>query len=88
MTGGLEEPGRSEKLALDLPPSIRVRRIGPDQTLSAMLATGEIDALYTARAPSSFRAGDGRVRGCSRTFRPSSAITSDARASSRSCTRS
>jgi 4,5-dihydroxyphthalate decarboxylase len=61
-TGGLEEPGRPEKLALDLPAGIRVRRIGPDQTLSAMLATGEIDALYTARAPSSFRAGDGRVR--------------------------
>jgi 4,5-dihydroxyphthalate decarboxylase len=39
-----------------------VRHIGPDQTLSAMLASGEIDALYTARAPSSFRAGDGRVR--------------------------
>jgi 4,5-dihydroxyphthalate decarboxylase len=61
-TGGLEEPGRPEKLALDLPPSIRIRRIGPDQTLSAMLAAGEIDALYTARAPSSFTAGDGRVR--------------------------
>jgi len=62
VTGGLEEPGRSEKLPLDLPPSIRVRHIGPDRTLSAMLATGEIDALYTARAPSSFRARDGRVR--------------------------
>jgi len=61
-TGGLEEPGRPEKLALDLPAAIRIRRIGPTQTLSAMLAAGEIDALYTARAPSSFRAGDGRVR--------------------------
>ena len=61
-TGGLEEPGRPEKLALDLPPAIRIRRIGPTQTLSAMLADGEIDALYTARAPSSVRAGDGRVR--------------------------
>ena len=62
LTGGLEEPGRPEKIALALPPSIRVRRIGSDQTLSAMLAAGEIDALYTARAPSSFSAGDGRVK--------------------------
>jgi 4,5-dihydroxyphthalate decarboxylase len=44
-----------------LPPSIRVERIGPEQTLSQMLRDGEIDALYTARAPSSFRAGDDRV---------------------------
>jgi 4,5-dihydroxyphthalate decarboxylase len=61
-TGGLEEPGRPEKLALELPAGIRVTRIGPAQTLSAMLAAGDIDALYTARAPSSFRAGGGRVR--------------------------
>ncbi len=61
VTGGEEEPGRSEKLKLDLPPSIKVERIGPAQTLSQMLRDGEIDALYTARAPSSFRAGDGRV---------------------------
>ena len=62
VTGGLEEPGRQEKLALHLPPGIHVRAIGPEQTLSAMLAAGEIDALHTARAPSSFLAGDGRVR--------------------------
>jgi 4,5-dihydroxyphthalate decarboxylase len=61
VTGGEETPGRSEKLKLDLPPSIRVERIGPEQTLSQMLRDGEIDALYTARAPSSFRAGDQRV---------------------------
>ncbi len=61
-TGGEESPGRSEKIRLDLPPSIRVERIGPTQTLARMLAEGEIDALYTARAPSSFRAQDGRVR--------------------------
>jgi 4,5-dihydroxyphthalate decarboxylase len=60
-TGGEEEPGRSEKLALDLPPDIRVERIGPTQTLSSMLARGDIDALYTARMPSSFRSGDGAV---------------------------
>jgi 4,5-dihydroxyphthalate decarboxylase len=62
VTGGEEEPGRSEKLKLDLPPSIRVERIGATQTLTAMLADGEIDALYTARMPSSFHRPDGRVR--------------------------
>lgn len=61
-TGGEEEPGRPEKLKLDLPSSIRIERIGENQTLSAMLASGEIDALYTARMPSTFAAGGGRVK--------------------------
>lgn len=61
-TGGEEEPGRPEKIKLDLPPEIRVRRIGENQTLSAMLASGEIDALYTARTPSSHAGGGGRVK--------------------------
>ena len=61
-TGGEEEPGRSEKLPLALPPAIRVERIGPKQTLSSMLDSGDIDAMYTARQPSSFRSGDGRVK--------------------------
>ncbi len=61
-TGGEEEPGRSEKVALDLPPNIKVQPIGPTQTLSQMLRDGEIDALYTARMPSSFLNGGGRVK--------------------------
>jgi 4,5-dihydroxyphthalate decarboxylase len=61
-SGGEEEPGRPEKLQLDLPADIRLMRIGPQQTLAAMLAAGEIDALYTARTPSTFRRPDGRVR--------------------------
>ena len=61
VTGGEEQPGRSEKLKLDLPDTIRVERIGPDQTLAQMLRTGEIDALYTARMPSSYKSGDGGV---------------------------
>ena len=61
-TGGEEEPGRSEKIKLDLPAKIKVQPIGPDKTLSRMLFDGEIDALYTARMPSSFRTGGGRVR--------------------------
>src|ERR1700737_2587868 len=61
-TGGEEEPDRPETLALDLPSDVRVERIGPGQTLSSMLARGEIDALYTARMPSSFRSGVGNVK--------------------------
>jgi 4,5-dihydroxyphthalate decarboxylase len=61
-TGGEEEPGRSEKIRLDLPPNIKVVPIGPQQTLSKMLLDGEIDALYTARMPSSFLKGGGKVR--------------------------
>ncbi|MBA3507010.1 MAG: ABC transporter substrate-binding protein [Betaproteobacteria bacterium] len=62
LTGGEEEPGRSEKLKLNLPPNIRVQAIGPTQTLSQMLVNGEINALQTARMPSTFISGDGRVR--------------------------
>jgi 4,5-dihydroxyphthalate decarboxylase len=52
LIGGEEEPGRVEKIALDLPPNIRVTPIGPADTLAEMLATGEIDAMYSARVPS------------------------------------
>ncbi|KRB40999.1 MAG: ABC transporter substrate-binding protein [Pseudomonadota bacterium] len=62
LSGGEEEPGREEKLKLDLPPRIKLRPIGPDQTLSKMLADGEIDALYTARAPSTFYSRPDDVR--------------------------
>ncbi|MFN0161620.1 MAG: ABC transporter substrate-binding protein [Burkholderiales bacterium] len=61
MTGGEEEPNRDEKLKLDLPPNIKVVPIGPTQTLARMLAEGEIDALYTARMPSTYARNDGRV---------------------------
>jgi 4,5-dihydroxyphthalate decarboxylase len=61
-TGGEEEPGRPEKIPLDLPPHIKVQPIGETQTLSAMLASGEIDALYTARMPSTFSLRRGAVR--------------------------
>ncbi len=61
-TGGEEETGRSEKIGLDLPASIRVEPIGPTQTLSQMLADGDIAALQTARMPSSFVRHPDRVR--------------------------
>ncbi|MBX6319340.1 ABC transporter substrate-binding protein [Pigmentiphaga sp.] len=62
VTGGEEEPGRPEKLKLDLPPNIKIEQIGPTQTLSQMLLDGEIDALHTARMPSTFLTGKGKVK--------------------------
>src|SRR5574342_537071 len=53
-SGGEEEPGRHEKLKLDLPAKFRLRPIGPQQTLAQMIAEGELDAMHTARAPSTF----------------------------------
>src|SRR5438128_525577 len=45
-TGGEEEPGRPEKLKLDLPPNIKVRPIGERDTLAAMLRDGAMHALH------------------------------------------
>lgn len=61
-TGGQENPGRKEKLKLDLPLNIRVNSIDDHKTLSQMLKDGEIDALYTARKPSTYGDGKGAVR--------------------------
>ncbi|MFN3628088.1 MAG: ABC transporter substrate-binding protein [Parvibaculum sp.] len=62
VTGGEEEPGREEKLKLNLPDKFKVEPIGPNQTLTRMLADGEIDALHTARAPSTFYSEPHNVR--------------------------
>src|SRR4051812_29327635 len=56
-SGGQEEPGRTDKLSIDLPRNIRLEGIAKGKTLSRMLADGELDAFFTARAPSTF---DGR----------------------------
>jgi 4,5-dihydroxyphthalate decarboxylase len=53
-TGGLRDAGRSEKIQLRLPPAFDVRPIGAGRTLEAALLGGELDALYSARAPSAF----------------------------------
>lgn len=60
-TGGEETPGRIEKVALDLPQEIRIQPIAEDQTLNAMLESGEIDAIIAPRAPSSFLNGSPNV---------------------------
>jgi len=54
MRGGLEEPGRREKIAIKLPADVRCDDIADTQTLSRMLAAGEIDAVIGPRMPSCF----------------------------------
>ncbi len=53
-TGGLHAAGRTEKIPLDLPDGFDVRPIASHETLDGLLAAGELDALYSARAPRSF----------------------------------
>ena len=55
VTGGLEDPRRIEKVALDLPDSIRVERAPEGTTLSELLARGELDAIYSPRCSRSQR---------------------------------
>lgn len=53
-TGGEEHPGREDKIKHNLPASIDIRPIAPDQTLSSMLESGVIDAMISAHMPSPF----------------------------------
>ena len=60
--GGQEEPGRKERVKLELPSEISVQSIPDDRTLNSMLESGEIDALISARSPSCLGDGSGKVR--------------------------
>lgn len=57
---GVAQPGRKEKVALDLPDGIRVTSM-PDKSLNEMLLSGELDAVITAHPLPAFMAGDGEV---------------------------
>lgn len=61
VTGGVEEPGRHEKLALVLPAGIHVEPAPAGRALGEMLVAGEIDALVCPRPPSVFGDGGGAV---------------------------
>ena len=62
--GGYEQPGRIEKIALNLPPDVRIEDAPEGATISGMLADGEIDAVIGPRAPSCFSNGHPQVAGC------------------------
>lgn len=54
LVGGQEEPGRRERLPIQLPSEIKLSAIPEDRTLSGLLEAGEIDALIAARIPSCY----------------------------------
>lgn len=59
--GGLEEPGRVEKINLNLPADICVEAAPADRSLSQMLQAGEIDAIISPRMPSCFTTGNSDI---------------------------
>jgi 4,5-dihydroxyphthalate decarboxylase len=54
VTGGLERPRTEDEHPQHYPAKFRIEHLGAAGSLAEKLQTGEIDALYTARAPSSF----------------------------------
>ena len=54
---GANEPGRIEKVELDLPKGTKLTRIA-DKSLSDMIASGEIDCALIARPPNCFLQGN------------------------------
>jgi 4,5-dihydroxyphthalate decarboxylase len=61
-SGGQEEPGRDERTPLKPIPGLDLKPIGKEQTLVGMLRDGELDALFTARGPSSFLRGEPHIK--------------------------
>ncbi len=56
-TGGLNTAGRHEKFHVALPPEIDIAPVPDGATLSELLAEGDLDAVYSPRAPESFNLG-------------------------------
>jgi 4,5-dihydroxyphthalate decarboxylase len=55
--GGIEQPGRPEKIDLQLPAELRLENAPAGISLNKLLEDGEIDAFVGPRAPSCFERG-------------------------------
>jgi 4,5-dihydroxyphthalate decarboxylase len=53
---------RSEHVAIDMPPGIRIDNIGKDQTLDDLLEGGQLDAVALTSPPRAFRQGSPLVQ--------------------------
>lgn len=57
---GVSQPGRVERVRLNLPEGVRLTPVA-DRSLEDLLLAGEIDAMMTAHPPARFEAGDGAI---------------------------
>lgn len=53
---GVNQPGRVEKVKLNLPPGVKVTPV-PDKSLGQMLVNGDVDAIMSAHPPEVFDKG-------------------------------
>ncbi|HET7525411.1 MAG TPA: ABC transporter substrate-binding protein [Burkholderiaceae bacterium] len=60
--GGIETPGRPEKIALALPADVRLEDAPADRTISDLLDAGEIDGFIAPRPPAGTAARNPQVR--------------------------
>jgi 4,5-dihydroxyphthalate decarboxylase len=58
---GVNQPGRVEKVDLNLPKGVEITRVAY-KSLNDMLLEGEIDAVLVARAPDAFVKGNPKIR--------------------------
>ena len=60
VTGGVEQPGRRERIPVEPPGGVRVES-ERDRSLSDLLLAGDIDALFSPHMPHIFRRGEPRI---------------------------
>jgi len=59
--GGIDTPGRPEKIKLDLPAGVRIETAPDNQTISDLLDQGDLDAFIAPRPPSGAAASNPNV---------------------------
>ncbi len=58
--GGVNQPGRTEKVESVLPDGVKIQRV-PDRSLNEMLLAGELDGIISAREPAGFLGTNPRI---------------------------
>ncbi|MGB7181700.1 MAG: ABC transporter substrate-binding protein [Burkholderiaceae bacterium] len=72
--GGMNSPGRPEKIKIELPPEVSLEQAPEGKSLNDMLVAGEIDGFIGPRWPRCFDEGHPNI---SRLFEDSVAVASD-----------